>query len=367
MVAGEASGDLYGARLALALRERAPGIHLYGIGGREMERAGVELLWRCEELAVVGIVEAMTKLPQVVRAYRTLRASLADRPSLAILIDYPGFNLPLAKALKKRGIPVLYYVSPQVWAWRPGRARKMGKRVDRLAVILPFEVEFFKRYGIEATFVGHPLQEVLAEVPRREEARRRLGLREDERVVAILPGSRPTEVKKLLTPMVEASEILRRGMTDLRFLLALAPSLKREVLPPLEPWVEIVEGRPLEVMASSDVMMVASGTATLQGALLGIPMVILYRVNPISYLLGRLLVRVEHIGLPNLLRGRRVVPELIQGEVKPERIAEEVKRLLLDREAREGMRREFEEIGLALEGDASQRVAELAMELMGEN
>ena len=367
MVAGEASGDLYGAHLARTLREMAPEVSFYGIGGVKMEEAGVEILYGCEELAVVGITEALSKGLQVWKAYRALRRSLSERrPSVAVLIDYPGFNLPLAKALKGAGIPVLYYVSPQVWAWRPGRARKMAERVDRLAVILPFEVEFYRSYGVKAHFVGHPLCDLLEGSPAGPVARAHLGYSEEETVIAILPGSRSTEVRRLLGPMLEAARILRHSVPQSRFPLALAPTLREDDLPRREPWLEVFEGRTWEVMAASDVMMVASGTATLEGALLGVPMVILYKVNPISYLLGRMMVNVRHIGLPNLLAGREVVPELIQGAATPWRIAEEVA-ALLGKRRRQEVKAALEEIKGTLKGGASRRVAEMALELMGVN
>lgn len=368
MVAGEASGDLYGGHLVRTIREMAPDVRFYGIGGVKMEEAGVEILYRCEELAVVGITEAICKAPQVWKAYRAIKMSLSGRkPSVAVLIDYPGFNLPLAKALKGVGVPVLYYVSPQVWAWRPGRAKKMAERVDRLAVILPFEVDFYRNYGIEAHFVGHPLCDLLEGMPPGPAVRARLGFSQEDTVIAILPGSRPAEVRRLLGPMLDAACILRRSIPRGRFPLALAPTLKEDDLPRREPWLEVFKGRTWEVMAASDVMMVASGTATLEGAILGVPMVTLYKVNPISYLLGRMMVKVKHIALPNILGGGEVVPELVQGAATPGRIVEEVTALLGDRKRQQEVKAAFEKIRETLKGGASRKVAEMALELMGLN
>ncbi len=368
MVAGEASGDLYGARVARILGEK--GIGTYGIGGVEMERAGVELLYRCEDLAVVGISEAVGKIWEARRAVRTLLVAASQRrTSLAILIDFPDFNLYLAKFLRERGIPILYYVSPQVWAWRRGRVRKIARRVDRMAVILPFEEELYRREGLEAEFVGHPLLDILDQGISREEARGRLDYPHDVPVVALLPGSRKKEVRRLLPPMLGACEILKGTFPSLRFPLLLASTLQEgEVEPFLRGrphlGVKVIRGRVEEVMRAADAMIVASGTATLQGALLGTPMVIVYRVSLLSALVAYLLMKVRYIGLPNLILGREVVPELLQLRVTPERIAREVASLLTDRERREEMERGFSQLRSLLRGGASERVAEMALELM---
>ncbi len=368
MVAGEASGDLYGAQVARLLMEK--GVGVYGIGGEEMEGAGVELLYRCEDLAVVGISEALGKIMEARRASEALMVAASQRETaLAILIDFPDFNLWMAKLLRKRGIPILYYVSPQVWAWRRGRVKKIARRVDRMAVILPFEEELYRKVGLEVEFVGHPLLDILNQGISKEEARGRLGYPYDVPVVALLPGSRKKEIRRLLPPMLGACEILKGSFPSLRFLLLLAPTISREEVGPflrrhprLE--VKVVDGRVEEVMRAADAMIVASGTATLQGALLGTPMVIVYKVSLLSALVASLLIRVRYIGLPNLILGRGVVPELLQLRVTPERIAREVASLLTDRKRREEMERGFSQLRSLLRGGASERVAEMAMELM---
>ena len=363
MVAGEPSGDTYGAQVIHRLRERDPELYFFGIGGREMERAGVKLLGRCEEMAVVGIVEAVGKLPKVIKVWRRLKRAIELlKPKLSILIDYPGFNLRLARELKGRGVPVLYYVSPQLWAWWPQRAKEFRKGIDQLAVILPFEVDFFRRYGIEATFVGHPQREVIKEAPSRGEARRLLGVQPGERVIGLFPGSREGELKRHIGPMVGAVKILREQVPGLRFFLALASGLEPPRLDPVG--IEVLQGEALKVMAASDLLLAASGTVTLQGALMGIPMVVIYRVNPLSYWLGKRIVRVSFISLPNLLLGEGLLPELIQQDVSPWRIATEAKGLLLDRERRERIREGFRRIRELLPEGAPDRVADMAIKLM---
>jgi lipid-A-disaccharide synthase len=371
IVAGEFSGDLYGAKLVEAMTSLSPGLEFYGIGGNEMKRRGMNLLASSSDLAVVGVTEIVEKMGHIWRAWRQMKRFIRDhKPDLAVLIDYPGFNLRLAKAFNDHGVPVLYYVSPQVWAWRPGRIKTIAKRVAKMAVILPFEASLYQKERVNVEFVGHPLLDILDEGLSREAARRQLGVPPHAYLIGLLPGSRGGEVKALLPPLLGAAEILTRDFPSTRFIIPLAPTIgragvqgfiqKRQLL------LEIVEGRTFEVMKAADLLLVASGTATLEGAIAGTPMVIIYRLSPLSYLIGRILVKVTCIGLANIVVGRKVVPELIQGEVTPQRIAHEATAIMQDHATREGIKDEFRLIADKLGGKgASQRVARIALQMMG--
>ncbi|OGP54756.1 MAG: lipid-A-disaccharide synthase [Deltaproteobacteria bacterium RBG_13_52_11] len=371
IVAGESSGDLYGAHLVEAMASLSPQVEFYGIGGSEMERRGVNLLFSSAELAVVGLTEVLEKIGYIWKAWRQMKRFIRDRkPHLAVLIDYPGFNLRLAKVFNDNAVPVLYYVSPQVWAWRPGRIKKIAKRVAKMAVILPFEAALYQQEGVDVEFVGHPLLDILDEGLSREEARRRLGVSTDALLIGLLPGSRGREVKVLLPPLLGAAEILTGDFPLSRFMIPLASTIKRDVVQGIigrsRLPLEIVEGKTYEVMKAADLLLVVSGTATLEGAIAGAPMVIIYRLSPITYLIGRMLVKVRCIGLANIVVGRKVVPELIQGEVTPQRIALEAKKILRDHAKRAEIKDEFKLITDKLGGKgASQRVARIALQMMG--
>jgi lipid-A-disaccharide synthase len=371
IVAGESSGDLYGAQLVEAMAVLAPQVQFYGVGGIEMKRKGVNLLFSSSELAVVGITEVLGKVGHIWRAWREIKRFIVDHtPHLAVLIDYPDFNLRLARVLKDNAVPVLYYVSPQVWAWRPGRIKKIAKRVAKMVVILPFEVPIYQHKGVDVEFVGHPLLDILDTDLSRKELRRRLGVPPDCLLIGLLPGSREREVKVLLPPLVGAAEILSREFPSCRFVLPLASTIKRDLVQDFIAGgrfpLEVVEGRTFEVMKAADLLLVVSGTATLEGAIAGVPMVIIYRLSPISYLIGRMLVKVKCIGLANIIVGRKVVPELIQGEVTPQRIAREATKILRDPAKKEEIEGAFKLVQEKLGGKgASHRVARIALQMMG--
>jgi lipid-A-disaccharide synthase len=372
IVAGEASGDLYGAGMVVALRKKAPGIRFFGIGGPRMEEADVQILFRASEVAVVGITEVLPKMRSIRRALNGLKDALRDNPpDLVILIDYPGFNLNLAKKAHDLGIPVLYYIPPQVWAWREGRAKKIAKRVDRVAVILPFEEGFYSRCGIQVEYVGHPLLDGLENGRSREQVREDLGIGSAQfPVVGLLPGSRNEEIARHLPPIIGSAEIISRTYPDLRCILPLASTVDEEIVKPYceDALVDIMlhSGNAKEVLRACDLALIASGTATLEAAITGTPMVILYRLSVLTYLLGKLLAKVSHIGLVNLVAGRQIVPELIQGDATDTRLAEEGLCLLEDavrrKEMKENLRLVREQLG---QGGASERVAVLAAEMMG--
>lgn len=349
--AGEASGDLHGATLCRALRELEPGVRLLGMGGSQMRAAGMEVLLDPTAHAAVGTSEAIGRIPALYRAYRTLTARLvAERPRALVLIDFPEFNLRLARRARAANVPVVYFIPPQLWAWRRGRIRQMARRVSRVLAVFPFEPPLYEGAGVPVEFVGHPLLDALPLDLTRDDARRRLGADPAHSLVGLLPGSRREEVERLLPPMLEAARRLAAADARRRFVLGLAPTVSRERVDAHlrqagpGPAVELVEGRTYEVMAAADALLIASGTATLEAALLGTPMALCYRVSRTTELIARLLARVEWIGLPNLVAGRAVVPELIQEQVTGERLAQEIARLLDDPVAATAQRAAFKDL-----------------------
>jgi lipid-A-disaccharide synthase len=369
--AGEASGDLHGGTLCRALRELAPGIRLTGMGGRHMAAAGMEVVVDPTGAATIGTSEAVGRLPALYRGYREMgRRLLADRPRALVLIDFPEFNLRLARRARRAGVPVVYFIPPQLWAWRGGRIRQIARRVRRVLAIFPFEPPLYERARVPVTFVGHPLLDILPLDLTRAEARRRLGADPDHPLIALLPGSRPREVADLLPAMLDAARRLAATDGRRRFVLGLAPTVGRPQVTAIlaaggaaNPPVEVVTERTWEVMAAADALLVASGTATLEAALLGAPMVICYRVSRLTELIARALTRVRWIGLPNLVAGRLVVPELIQGAVTGARLAEEVARLLDDPVAATAQRAAFKELRARLgEPGVGRRAARAVLE-----
>jgi len=331
-----------------------PGVRLFGMGGRRMAAAGMEVIADPTGEAVVGTSEALGRIPELYRAYRGLVTRLRDeRPRALVVIDFPEFNLRLARQARRAGVPVLYFIPPQLWAWRRGRIRQMARRVSRVLAVLPFERELYERAGVPVEFVGHPLLDVLPLDLGRDEARRRLGLDPSEAVVGLLPGSRREEVTRLLPPMLTAAQRLASARAAGRFVLGLAPTVDRATVEQLlrqaeaadAPRVEVLEGRTYEVMAGADVVLIASGTATLEAALLGVPMVVCYRVSRVTESVVRLLVRgVSWASLPNIVAGRPIVPEILQDEVTGQRLASEVLRLLDDPVAATAQRTAFKDL-----------------------
>jgi len=342
--AGEASGDLHGATLCRALRELEPGVRLLGMGGSHMRAAGMEVLLDPTAHAAVGTSEAIGRIPALYRAYRTLAARLvAERPRALVLIDFPEFNLRLARRARAANVPVVYFIPPQLWAWRRGRIRQMAHRVSRVLAVFPFEPPLYEGAGVPVEFVGHPLLDVLPPGLDRSRARLGLGIEPDLSVVGLFPGSRREEILRLLPAMLDAARRLVAPAEPAlpstpRFALGLAPSVDRRLVEDLlaaaahagGPPVEILEHRTYELMAASDAILIASGTATLEAALLGTPMVVCYRVSRFTAVVSRLLIRIPRISLPNIVAGRDVVPELLQEEVTGTRLAHEARRLLAE-------------------------------------
>jgi len=353
--AGEASGDLHGGTLCRALRAIDPGVRLVGMGGGHMRAAGMEVVVDPTANAAVGTSEALGRIPALYRAYRALAARLrAERPRALVLIDFPEFNLRLARRACQAGIPVVYFIPPQLWAWRRGRVRPMARRVSRVLAVFPFEPALYEAAGVPVEFVGHPLLDVLPLDLTRDEARRRLGADPGHSLIGLLPGSRREEVERLLPPMLDAARRLAAADGRRRFVLGLAPTVPAEQVAahlrhagPV-PAIEVVAGRSYEVMAAAEVLLIASGTATLEAALLGTPMVLAYRVSRTTEVVARVLARVQWIGLPNLVSGRLVVPELVQGQVTGERLATEATRLLEDPVAATAQRAAFKELRVRL-------------------
>jgi lipid-A-disaccharide synthase len=371
IVAAEASGDLHAAGLWAELKKKRPELRAFGMGGSKLQNEpGFEAIVDTRELSVMGIVEVLPALPRIFRAMNTLkRAARERRPEVAILVDSPDFNLRLAKDLHALGIPVVYYVSPTVWAWRKGRIATIQRYVSRMLCILPFEESFYAKAGVAARYVGNPVLDEWKPPLERERLRTALGMRIRGQTLALLPGSRQSEVRRILPAMMEAAELLRQERTDLEVVVPVAPTIPealiKEIIAPYRWTPTLVHGRAPEVVAASDAAVVASGTAVLEAALMGKPLVVVYRVSRVTWWIARLLVRVAHVALVNLLAGREIVPELLQDAMKPARIAAEVRRLFDDEQARAQMLAALEGVRATLgPAGASQRAAEEVDALM---
>jgi len=370
IVAGEASGDLHGANLVREMKALDPSLAFCGVGGQRLEAEGVRLVARSSEMGVVGFTEVFSKLRLIVGVFFRLRRMLREeKPDLLILIDYPDFNLPLASAARRAGVRVFYYISPQVWAWRKNRIERIRRVVDRMAVILPFEAAIYAEKGVDVEFVGHPLLDTVKRTRSRKEALEAFGLRDAWPIVALLPGSREKEVTSLLAEMLGAAEILARNFAEAQFVLPLAetvdPGLVQGILRQHAVPVSILPGQMADAVGISDAAIVASGTATLETALLQTPMVITYKISPLTAAVGKRLVRVRHIGLVNIIAGRTVVPELVQDDATAEKLAAEVKAILSDRQRSDAIRGELAAIRQMLgEPGASHRAARIALGLM---
>ncbi|AJE03718.1 lipid-A-disaccharide synthase [Geobacter pickeringii] len=371
IVAGEASGDLHGSNLVKEALRLAPSLSFFGIGGSRMREAGVQTLVDASEMAVVGLVEVLAHFDVISRAFMAMRRILRnDPPDLLILIDYPDFNLMLAKVARRAGVKVLYYISPQVWAWRVGRVRKIARLVDHMAVVFPFEVPFYEKEGVPVTFVGHPLADIVRPTMTRGEAVAALGLDPARRTVGLFPGSRRGEIARLFPIILESAAVLRQHYPDLQFVLPLAPSLTAADIEPhlgasgLD--VTVVRETVYDVMQVCDAIVSVSGTVTLEIALMGVPMVIIYTVSPLTYHVGKRLIKVDHIGICNIVAGERVVPELIQHEASAGRIAAEIGRYLDDgeysREVRKKLGMVKEKLG---SGGCSEKVAAIVLNMLG--
>jgi len=345
IISGEASGELHGAELVRAIRKLSPDTQFFGVGGERMRQAGVELLYDVDHLEVVGVWEALLSLGYHRKLLKEL-ISFAEthRLSAIVLIDYPYFNLHFAHRVKHLSTPIIYYIAPQVWAWYPSRIKKIARLVDKMLVILPFEEELYRQQGLKVEFVGHPLlEEVVAELDRSSFCKK-YNLDEESEIVSLLPGSRQREIKYLLPPMLQSIPLLQRAR-KINFIISLAERVDRRLVERMAksylPQVTLVERDTYNVIKNSDLMVVTSGTATLEAAVLGTPMVVVYKLTFPGYLLAKLLVRVKYISLVNILAGREVVTELLQYRVTARNIAKEVLRLLLNPTVKESVKKEL--------------------------
>ena len=379
IVAGEASGDAHAAALVRALREAAPKLEFFGATGPLMRAAGVESIVRSDDLAILGLLEIARALPKFCRAYKLLKAAaIENRPAAVILVDWPDFNLKLARALHRRGLKIIYYISPQLWAWRSYRARSIAHNVDLLLSILPFEQEWYAERGIDQVeYVGHPLAgEVHAHLDRAGFCRQ-TKLDPESPIISLLPGSRRKELERILPPMLEAAALISVRRPDVQFVVVVAPSRssdevrsivrsQRATPEPLPSCLHIVSGQSREALAASDVAAIASGTATLEAALLGTPMVVVYKESWVNWnTLGRL-ITVDHYGLVNLVAGERVATELMQDDLNGERLANELVSLL-DKKRNEEVRLRLRDVAHELgEGGASQRAAACVLQALHE-
>ncbi|HKL26598.1 MAG TPA: lipid-A-disaccharide synthase [Desulfuromonadales bacterium] len=373
IVTGEDSGDLHGAKLIRSTLAKNPQVRFMGVGGQRMADAGCELLMRAEDLAVVGLVEVLGHFPKIWQAFQTLKGLLHDsgRPDALVLIDFPEFNLRLARQAQKAGVPVLYYVSPQVWAWRRGRVKKIARIVDRLAAIFPFEPDLYRGLDIQVEYVGHPLLDEFSGTPNRGEILERLQISEDTSVIGLFPGSRRSELKFMLQTLADAGKLIRDQRPGTRFLVPVAAGLSTadiahcfskdmdvHLLQPDEMTI-------YETARACDAVITVSGTVTLQIALAGTPMVIFYKLAPVSFAIGRKLIRVDHIGLANIVAGKRVVPEFIQGEATPQNLAAAALAIIDDQQRARQMRQELAALRQKLgKPGCSDRVADMLLDMV---
>jgi lipid-A-disaccharide synthase len=363
---GEPSGDLYAGAVTAELRARAPSADIFGFGGPRLEAAGATLVGDFTGLTVTGLTEAVRVLPRSYAMYRRLvAAARARKPDVFVAIDFPDFNFRLMAAMRRLGVPIVYYISPQLWAWRPGRMKTMKRFVDAVLVIFPFEAPLYERAGVPVRYVGHPLVELAQSGQARSAFLGDHGLEPDAPTVALLPGSRPNEVRRIAPGIAAALPLIRERVPGMQCLVAGAPNLPAELLAPLlTRGVVLVRDRADDVLAASDVVITASGTATVQAALHERPMVVVYRVSPLSYRIGKRFLKVDTYAMPNLVAGRRIVPELIQDDFTPERLAEETVGLLTDTErharASEALRQVRAQLGAP---GASARAAEAILEV----
>lgn len=404
IVAGDPSGDLHASRLVSAIRSRAPQVRVFAAGGPKMREAGAEMVASLEGLGVMGFAEVLSKLPQFISLMRNMRRFLQqERPQVVIAVDFPGFNLRLCREAKRAGARVMYYIAPQAWAWGKGRLKLMASVIDRLAVVFPFEVAFFRAGGINTEFVGHPLLESVSVGGEKGEVRKRLGFKPDSRVVALLPGSRLQEVRRLLPSMLEAARLLRK-QCEVEIAIGAAESVSREEIDGLVracSWPVTVSVRPdgqrlanavgrtgdprragartesqvgprvlrgvtSELLYASEAAIVASGSATLEAAILGTPMVIVYRVSPISWAIARRIVSIDTIGLVNIVAGKKIVSEYLQGAIDPAKISEELKELVFNDQKRSELTARLRQVRDSLgEPGASQRAASIALGMVG--
>jgi lipid-A-disaccharide synthase len=370
IVAGEASGDKHGAKLVAALRALCPDsqFEFFGAGGDEMRQAGVETIVDAREVAIMGALEVARALPVFLRAFRRLRDAANERkPRLVILIDWPEFNLRLAKRLKRDGHRVIYYISPQIWAWRSYRIHAIKRHVERMLVILPFEKDYYERNGVEVDYVGHPLLDSAHVTATREEFCARHALDPSKPIIALAPGSRHSELKHILPPLIEAARRLNQSHPHFQFVLPLARTFTREEIAPQigSTRLSVIEGETYNAMAAADLAVVASGTATLEAAIIGSPLIVVYRASQLNWRIFRPLINTPFVGMPNLIAGKEIAPELLQNDLTGEKLAEGIVGFLSDPARLRQSRADLAEVRKKLgEANASERAASKILDLL---
>ena len=373
IIAGEASGDLHGSNLVKEMLSLNPKLKFFGVGGEKMRKAGVNLVADITDMAVVGITEAIFKLRNIYWVYRQLKKSLTlNPPSLIILIDYPDFNLLFARVAKKKRIPIVYYISPQIWAWRKRRVKLMARLIKKMIVIFPFEKKFYQEANIDVDFVGHPLLDSIRPQFSRDEAFRKFSLNPEFTTIGLLPGSRMSEINRHLPPMLKAIPLISRKLQPVQFIIPVAPGLDFKKIENLtfsqNQNLRVVENSIYEVMQIADLLLVASGTATVEATIIGTPMIVVYRVSPFTYLLGKMLIKVKNIGMVNIIAGKTIVPELIQKDLNPEKITHTVLSILKNPKILKEMRKELAKVRKKIgKPGASSRAARIINEILQQN
>jgi lipid-A-disaccharide synthase len=364
IIAGEASGDMHGSNLAKEIKQRIPDIKLIGIGGKNMQQAGVELLADITHLAVCGFFEVIRYLPQFFLLFYSIKkAILEQKPDLVLLIDFPGFNLRIAKIAHQYKINVLYYISPQLWAWHTSRIKKIKRYVTMMAVIFPFEVDFYRHHTVPVKYVGHPLIEVFAKLPPSSTFRVPQKI-----IIGLLPGSRKNEIKYILPTLIATAQLIQQQLPDIEFVLPLASTITEEEiecqLAHTSLPIKIITAHRYDAMRQCHVVIAASGTVTLELALLGTPLVIVYKGNPLSFILAKRLVKIPHVGLCNIIAGKKIAEELLQNEATPERIWREVKRLIEDKDYREEQKAALTNVAQRLSLERECSIAQLVCDVL---
>ena len=373
IVAGEASGDLHAAGLIKELRSIDSEIEIFGIGGSRMKKSGVELLYDLNNLSLMGFSEVLKNINFFRKAMKRMVSCAEERsPDLAILVDYPGFNLRLAQKLKKREIPILYYISPQIWAWGGGRLKKIRQVVGKMLVLFPFEERIYRDAGVDVEFIGHPLLELVRPTLSQEEYRRRMNAGKHDILLGLLPGSRTQEIEKILPIMLQTAVVLQKRLRNLKVATSLAPTVNQELMGSLlnrfKIETRLEKDLTYDLMHWADLLLVTSGTATLESAIAGTPLVILYKTSFLNWLLARTLIRIPHIGLANVVAGKKVAPEFIQYQAKPELIAAEAMDILGDRKRYEDMKADLHKVKHRLgEKGAYRKGAAIAAQMLADN
>jgi lipid-A-disaccharide synthase len=369
IIAGEASGDLHGAKLVNEILPVIPNLEISGMGSHSMKKAGVNLLADISQYSVCGFVEVLGYLPKLYSLFKKIKKQLIEQaPDLLILIDYPTFNLRLAKVAAKHNIKVLYYISPQIWAWHTSRVKKIRKCVNQMAVIFPFESDFYRKNSVPVKYVGHPLVGLVTASENKSEIKNQYDLNAQDIIVGLLPGSRNNEIKYILPTLVKSAQLLHQHNSKIKFLLPLADTLSESELRPFfeehRSIIKLVTQNRYDAMSICDVVIVASGTATLELALLGVPMVVVYKANSLSFQLAKRLVKIPHVGLCNIVAGKKIAEELLQENASAENIKTETLRLIEDQNYREQQTKELKIVTSKLAAARDCSLAELVFDLV---